>query len=405
MKPASVSDYRKLARRRLPKMFFEYIDGGSYAEVTLGRNLADLEAIALRQRVMRDMSQLDMSVEVLGQKMSFPVGLSPVGMAGMYARRGEVQAARAAAAVGVPFCLSTVGVCSVEEVAAAGTPPWFQLYMLKDRGYMAELLARAKAAGCKVLVFTVDLPLPGSRYRDVRSGFTGASGLSGALNTAWQGVTHPEWLWDVWLHGRPHTLGCVQSAVTGGRRVTDFLSWIARNFDRTVTWADIDWVRKTWDGPIVIKGVLDPEDAREAVKAGAQGLVVSNHGGRQLDGARSSISALPAVVDAVGSHTLANACAQARYGGAVAACGLAQGFDFPATVMPFILRAVALLGVDSVMAPRALREQAWARLATDLDPALLESITTEVALADAVDAAQRLMDGSVRGRIVVRTRA
>lgn len=300
MKPASVSDYRELARRRLPKMFFEYIDGGSYAEVTLGRNVADLEAIALRQRVMRDMSQLDMSVEVFGQTMSFPVGLSPVGMAGMYARRGEVQAARAAASAGVPFCLSTVGVCSVEEVAASGAPPWFQLYMLKDRGYMAELLARAKAAGCKVLVFTVDLPLPGSRYRDVRSGFTGASGLSGALNTAWQGVTHPEWLWDVWLHGRPHTLGCVQSAVTEGKRVTDFLSWIARNFDRTVTWADIDWVRKTWDGPIVIKGVLDPEDAREAVKAGAQGLVVSNHGGRQLDGVRSSISALPAVVDAVG---------------------------------------------------------------------------------------------------------
>ncbi|WP_332771059.1 L-lactate dehydrogenase [Phenylobacterium sp.] len=300
MKPASVSDYRELARRRLPKMFFEYIDGGSYAEVTLGRNVADLEAITLRQRVMRDMSQLDMSVEVFGETMSFPVGLSPVGMAGMYARRGEVQAARAAASAGVPFCLSTVGVCSVEEVAAAGTAPWFQLYMLKDRGYMAELLARAKAAGCKVLVFTVDLPLPGSRYRDVRSGFTGASGLSGALNTAWQGVTHPEWLWDVWLHGRPHTLGCVQSAVTEGKRVTDFLSWIARNFDRTVTWADIDWVRKTWDGPIVVKGVLDPEDAREAVKAGAQGLVVSNHGGRQLDGVRSSISALPAVVDAVG---------------------------------------------------------------------------------------------------------
>jgi len=299
MKPASVSDYRELARRRLPKMFFEYIDGGSYAEVTLGRNVADLEAIALRQRVMRDMSQLDMSVEVFGQRMSLPVGLAPVGMAGMYGRRGEVQAARAAAEIGVPFCLSTVGVCSVEEVAATGTPPWFQLYMLKDRGYMAELLSRAKAAGCMVLVFTVDLPLPGSRYRDVRSGFTGSSGLSGALNTAWQGVTHPQWLWDVWLHGRPHTLGCVQNAVTEGRSVTDFLSWIAKNFDRTVTWADIDWVRKTWDGPIVIKGVLDPDDAREAVKAGAQGLIVSNHGGRQLDGVRSSISALPAVADAV----------------------------------------------------------------------------------------------------------
>ncbi|MDO8910218.1 MAG: L-lactate dehydrogenase [Phenylobacterium sp.] len=300
MNPASVSDYRDLARRRLPPMFFEYIDGGSYAEVTLKRNVADLEAIALRQRVMRDMSQLDLSIETLGQKLAFPVGLAPVGMAGMYGRRGEVQAARAAASLGVPFCLSTVGVCSVEEVAASGTAPWFQLYMLKDRGYMAELLARAKAAGCPVLVFTVDLPLPGSRYRDVRSGFTGATGLSGALNTAWQGVTHPGWLWDVWLHGRPHTLGSVANAVPKAGGVTDFLAWIASNFDRSVTWADLDWVRKTWDGPIVIKGVLDPQDARDAVKAGAQGLIVSNHGGRQLDGVRSSISALPAVADAVG---------------------------------------------------------------------------------------------------------
>ncbi len=300
MKPASVQDYRELARRRLPKMFFEYIDGGSYAEVTLGRNVADLEALALRQRVMRDMTTLDMSVEVFGQTMTMPLGLSPVGMAGMYGRRGEVQAAAAAAEAGVPFCLSTVGVCSVEEVAAAGTPPWFQLYMLKDRGYMRELLARAKAAGCHVLVFTVDLPLHGARYRDVRSGFTGASGLSGALNTAWQGVTHPQWLWDVWLHGRPHTLGSVVGAIPQGRSVTDFLSWIAKNFDRSVTWDDLDFVRQVWDGPIVIKGVLDPEDARDAVKAGAQGLVVSNHGGRQLDGVRSSISALPAVVDAVG---------------------------------------------------------------------------------------------------------
>lgn len=301
MKPASVADYRELARRRLPKMFFEYIDGGSYAEVTLERNVADIEALALRQRVMRDMTQLDMSVEVLGQKMTMPIGLSPVGMAGMYARRGEVQAAKAAAVAGVPFCLSTVGVCSVEEVAESGKAPWFQLYMLKDRGYMRELLARAKAAGCPVLVFTVDLPLPGARYRDVRSGFTGATGVSGAMNTAWQGVTHPEWLWDVWLNGRPHSLGSVAGAIPQGRSVTDFLSWIAKNFDRSVTWKDLDFVRQVWDGPIVIKGLLDPEDARDAVRAGAQGLVVSNHGGRQLDGVRSSISALPAIVDAVGN--------------------------------------------------------------------------------------------------------
>jgi len=300
MRAASVSDYRELARRRLPHIFFEYIDGGSYAEETLRRNVADLEAIALRQRVMRDMTKLDMTVETLGQTLKMPVGLAPVGMAGMYGRRGEAQAIRAATAAGVPFCLSTVGVCSIEEVAATGTPPWFQLYMLKDRGYMRELLARAKAVGCPVLVFTVDLPLPGSRYRDVRSGFTGATPLQQALTQAWDGITHPAWTWDVFVHGRPHTLGSVMAAVKEGKRVTDFLAWIAKNFDRSVTWKDMDWVRENWDGPVVVKGLLDPADARDAVKAGAQGLVVSNHGGRQLDGVRSSISALPRIADAVG---------------------------------------------------------------------------------------------------------
>jgi len=301
MRAASVSDFRELARRRLPNIFFEYIDGGSYAEVTLRRNVADLEEIALRQLVMRDMTKLDMTVETLGQTLKMPVGLAPVGMAGMYARRGETQAIRAAAGAGVPFCLSTVGVCSIEEVAATGTAPWFQLYMLKDRGYMRELLARAKAVGSPVLVFTVDLPLPGSRYRDIRSGFTGGTPLQAMLTQLKDGITHPAWSWDVAVNGRPHTLGSVQGAVKEGKRVTDFLAWISRNFDRSVTWKDIDWVRETWDGPIVVKGVLDPQDARDAVKAGAQGLVVSNHGGRQLDGVRSSISALPKIVDAVGS--------------------------------------------------------------------------------------------------------
>ena len=302
MRAASVADYRELARRRLPNIFFEYIDGGAYAEVTLRRNVADLEAIALRQRVMQDMSHLDMSVTSLGQTFAMPVGLAPVGMAGMYARRGETQAARAAKAAGLPFCLSAMGVCGVEEVSqAAGVPPWFQLYMLKDRGYLRELLARVKAAGSPVLVFTVDLPIPGARYRDVRSGFTGSSGLSGWLNTTLDGASHPGWAWDVGLNGRPHTLGSVAAALQGGgRNVTDFLSWVAKNFDRSVTWKDMDWVRETWDGPIVIKGVLDVADAKDAVKAGAQGLVVSNHGGRQLDGVRSSISALPAIADAVG---------------------------------------------------------------------------------------------------------
>jgi L-lactate dehydrogenase (cytochrome) len=218
----------------------------------------------------------------------------------MFARRGEIQAARAAAAAGVPYCISTVGVCSIEEVARAGFRPWFQLYILKDRGYMRELLRRAKAAGCPALVLTVDLPVPGARYRDVRSGFRGLTGLRALVNHGWDGFTHPRWLWDVWVHGRPHTLGSVASALKEGQNTGDILTWISNNFDRSITWKDLDWIRAEWDGPIVIKGVLDPQDARDAVKVGAQAIVVSNHGGRQLDGVRSSVSALPGIAQAVG---------------------------------------------------------------------------------------------------------
>lgn len=303
MIPASIEDYRELARRRLPRVLFDYIDGGSYAEVTLARNVADFQDIALRQRVMRDATGLDMSVEVLGQTWSMPVGLAPVGMSGMYARRGEVQAAKAAAAAKVPFCLSTAGICTVEEVAQAGVPSWYQLYMLRDRGYMRELLARVKAAGCPVLVFTVDLPVSGTRYRDVRSGLTGKRNLGGTIRRLWDGAQKPGWLWDVWACGRPHLFGNIAAAVPEAQGFDDFWIWVGKNFDPGVTWADLDWVRQTWDGPIVIKGVLDPDDAREAVRAGADGIIVSNHGGRQLDGVRSSISALPRVIEAVGGET------------------------------------------------------------------------------------------------------
>lgn len=298
IRAASVSDYRAAARRRLPRILFEYLDGGAYDEVTLHRNVEDMRALSLRQRVMRDMSLVDTGIESLGQRFSMPVGLSPVGLAGMYARRGEVQAARAAAQGGIPFSLSTVGLCSVEEVAREAAPPWFQLYVLKDRGYMRALLNRAKAAGSPVLVLTVDLPVPGARHRDVRSGFRGLTGLPAVANRAWDGLTHLRWVWDVWLHGRPHSLGNVSDALGAGG---DYLTWIADNFDRSVTWADLDWIRAEWDRPIVIKGVLDAEDARDSVKVGAQGIVVSNHGGRQLDGVRSSISALPRIADAVGA--------------------------------------------------------------------------------------------------------
>ena len=192
MVSVTVADYREAARRRLPKMFFEYLDGGSYAELTLRRNVADMEAVALRQRVMRDVSKLSMKTEVLGQEMSMPVGLGPVGFSGMFARRGEVQAAKAAQKAGLPFTLSTVGICSVEEVSdACEKPIWYQLYMIKDRGYLGELLARVAAQQCPVLVFTVDLPVAGARYRDVRSGMSAAPGLAADVNRIWQGVTHP----------------------------------------------------------------------------------------------------------------------------------------------------------------------------------------------------------------------
>jgi len=298
--PACVADFRDAARRRLPKVLFDYVEGGSYGEVTLAANTGDLAALTLRQRVLRDVSMLSMDVEVFGQALSMPVVLAPVGLGGMYARRGETQAARAAKAAGVPFSLSTVGVAGIEEVAAAaGTAPWFQLYMIRDRGYMSELLAVARQAGCPVLLFTVDLPIPGARYRDARNGMIAAT-ASAKLRQALDGIAHPGWLWDVQVRGGPHTLGNLTAAAADLKGLTQYWSWIGRNFDPSVTWKDIDWVRDHWPGPLVLKGVLDAEDARDARRCGVEGVVVSNHGGRQLDGAPSSIAALPAVVEAVG---------------------------------------------------------------------------------------------------------
>ena len=299
MIPASVSDYREAARRRLPKVLFDYVDGGSYGENTLAANVDDLAALTLRQRVLRDVSKLSMSTEVFGQPLSMPVVLAPVGIGGMYARRGERQAARAAKAAGVPFSLSTVALAGIEEVARAATAPWFQLYMIRDRGYMAELLAVARQAQCPVLLFTVDLPVPGARYRDTRNGMV-ATTAAAKIRQAMDGLAHPGWLWDVQLRGGPHTLGNLVSAMGEMKGLTQYWGWIGSNFDPSVTWKDIDWVRERWPGPLVLKGVLDAEDARDARSCGVEGLVVSNHGGRQLDGAPSSIAALPAVVDAVG---------------------------------------------------------------------------------------------------------
>ncbi|MES2136575.1 MAG: L-lactate dehydrogenase [Pseudomonadota bacterium] len=294
-KAASVSDYRALAKARLPRFLFEYLDGGSYDEVTLRRNVEDLQSIALKQRVLRDVSAIDLSSDLFEQRWAMPVGLGPVGLSGLYARRGEVQAARAAAAANVPFTLSTVGACSLREVAASGHVPWYQLYFVKDRGFVATMIEAARAAGCGALVLTVDLPVPGSRYRDARA--------AGGKFKRWaQLLARPEWLWDVAVRGRPISLGNLEPIVGKRAPLSDFQAWIHANFDPSVSWKDVEWVRSQWKGPLVIKGILDPDDAREAAAGGADGIVVSNHGGRQLDGVMSSARALPAIADALGGQ-------------------------------------------------------------------------------------------------------
>jgi L-lactate dehydrogenase (cytochrome) len=297
---ASISDYRELARRRLPPFLFEYIDGGSYAELTLRRNIEDLQAVALRQRVLHDVSTVDLSTDLFGARCAMPVALAPIGLAGMNVRRGEVQAARAASAAGVPFCLSTVSLCPIAEVRPAAKNFWFQLYMVRDRGFMRSLLEEAAAAGVEVLLFTVDLPMPGARYRDFRSGLAGAAGPAGQLRRAWQAVCHPRWAYDVAIRGRPLTLGNMVRTMGGRSGLQDYLGWIAENFDPSLTWGDLAWIRQHWRGKLVIKGILDPEDARQAAAHTVDGIVVSNHGGRQLDGVISGARALPPIADLVG---------------------------------------------------------------------------------------------------------
>jgi L-lactate dehydrogenase (cytochrome) len=303
MQPASIEDYREAARRRVPHFLFEYVDGGSYAETTLRRNIDDLRAVPLRQRVLRNVGKIDLSASLFGEDLAMPVALAPVGLAGLLARRGEVQAVRAAEAAGVPFCLSTVSACAIAEVKAGASKPfWFQLYMIRDRPFMRDLLVKAREAGCSTLVFTVDLPVPGSRYRDRRSGLAGASGLAGDLRRVGQAMARPGWAWDVGVHGRPLSLGNVAPLLGPKSGLEDFFAWMGRNFDATVTWEDLDFIRSEWKGPLIINGVLDVEDAVKAAELGADGLVVSNHGGRQLDGVRSSADCLPAIAAAVGER-------------------------------------------------------------------------------------------------------
>jgi len=301
--PHSFPDLREAARRRLPGFLFNYVDGGSFAEIALARNSAAVSAVTLRQKVLNDVSNADLSTTIFGEKLAMPIMLAPIGMGGILARRGEIQALRAADANGVPMVLSTVTLCSAQEVAATtGLPFWFQLYMAKDRGFVVDLLAQIKALGCRQLFMTVDLPTPGPRWRDQRSGLSGPPGFAGQWRRWTEILTHPGWAWDVGVRGRPHTLGNLVPLMQGNLKLNDFLKWSGQNFDPSVTWKDLAFIRDHWDGTLVLKGIMDPDDARKVADLGADGLVVSNHGGRQLDGTVGTAEALPAVVDAVGDR-------------------------------------------------------------------------------------------------------
>lgn len=300
MVPASIDDYRELARRRLPRQIFDMVDGGAYEETTLRANRADLAALRLRQRVLLDVARRETSVTVLGRRLSLPVILAPIGLAGLAGRRAEVQGARAAERAGVPFCMSTLSICSLEEVRRTTTAPfWFQLYMMRDRGCVRELLQRAQAAGCDALILTVDLAVLGARYRDVRNGLAGGLSLAGKLALAWESLRHFGWMREVAIGGRPLSFGNLIGIAPGAQTIDEVKKWVDTQFDPTVTWQDLEWIRQHWPGPLIIKGILATEDAREAAARGADAIVVSNHGGRQLDSAPSTISMLPRIIEAV----------------------------------------------------------------------------------------------------------
>ncbi|WP_026172829.1 FMN-dependent L-lactate dehydrogenase LldD [Asticcacaulis benevestitus] len=292
------TDFREAARRRLPPFLFHYLDGGAYAEHTLRANIEDLGHIRLRQRVLRDVSAISMQTQLLGDACNLPLALAPIGLGGMFARRGETQVARAARKAGIPYIVSTVSLCPLEEIVAAsqGGDIWFQLYVLKDRGFMKAMLERALALGVSKLVFTVDMPAPGARYRDRHSGM---SGDGAGLRRIWQAIRKPGWAFDVGLMGQPHDLGNVSAYLGRHISLEDYIGWLGENFDPSVDWKDLEWIRSFWPGKMIIKGILDKEDALDAVRFGADGIVVSNHGGRQLDSVPSSAYALPDIAEAV----------------------------------------------------------------------------------------------------------
>jgi L-lactate dehydrogenase (cytochrome) len=295
-----IEDLRQLHMRRVPKAFFDYADRGSYTEQTLRANRADLEAIRFRQRILVDVSKRDLSTTILGEPAALPLILAPVGLLGMQHGDGEILACRAAHEAGIPFTLSTMSICSIEDVAAnVDKPFWFQLYVMKDRGFIKALVERAIAAKCSALVLTVDLQVIGQRHQDIKNGMTVPPEWS--LSKLFDFATKPAWISGV-LRGKRRTFGNLMGHLKGTDDITALSSWISSQFDTSLNWKDVEWIRSIWPGKLVLKGILDVEDANEAAKTGAQALVVSNHGGRQLDGAPSSIEILPQIVDAVGSQ-------------------------------------------------------------------------------------------------------
>jgi L-lactate dehydrogenase (cytochrome) len=299
MRPMTcIEDLRRQARRKVPRAFFDYAEAGSYSQETLRANREDLERIKLRQRVLVDVSQRDLTTTIIGEKVSLPLALAPIGLCGMQHGDGEILACRAAQAAGIPFTLSTMSICSIEDVAqAVGKPFWFQLYVMKDRGFIKSLIERAAAAKCSALVLTVDLQVLGQRHCDVRNGMTVPPEIK--LANLIDIATKPAWAFSI-LKGKRKTFGNLAGHVRGMENVKSLAQWTASQFDPTLNWKDVEWVKSVWPGKLILKGILDAEDARTAARTGAAALIVSNHGGRQLDGAPSSISALPKIVDAVG---------------------------------------------------------------------------------------------------------